>query len=542
MPLAVQYSCKGKVSADFGLREALQSLMLGFREVYYINLKKNYYYMLHPELGSSAGQGDYREGVVRHFEDGLILNEDRKRVWEFLQPFNIRRALLDADITECRYRRMTPQGQAEWCTAAFSACRRSGTEVESVILSIRSIEELVHHEEQKRKELELTLRHAENANRAKTVFLSNMCHDIRTPMNAIVGFTDLARSHADEPERVKGYLDKIALSSGHLLGLVNDVLDLSKIESGNIELHKEPKSISKMFAGLCDMLKGEAEKKNIQFDVLWNEVRHDLVWADELRVEQVLINLAGNALKYTPAGGHVTVRIIEENCECSSGIYIITVRDNGIGITPEYLPHIFDAYSRDDTAAVLQSEGTGLGLPIAKSIVELLGGTIAVRSSVGEGTCFTVRVPFLPVQEEHRSVPESAGIAAADFSGKRVILAEDNVFSAEIAMEYLRSMGFTVDLVHNGRAAVDLLLSRAPETYYCILMDIQMPVLDGLSAAREIRALQKEHLSSTPIIAMTANVFEEERRRIAEAGMDGYVVKPLDRQALLAELLYIQDR
>lgn len=541
---AAQCLCKGKVSADFGLREALQSLMLGFREVYYINLKENYYYMLHPKLDDKTERGNYKETIVKHFESGLILDEDRKNVWEFLQPFNIRRALRHADTTEYRYRRMTPEGEPEWCMATFSVCKHTGTDVETVILSIRSIEELVRKEEQQRNALELALMQAKSASQAKTMFLSNMSHDIRTPMNAIIGFTDLVRNHVDEPEYVKGYLDKIALSSDHLLGLINDVLDLSKIESGKMQLHEEPKSITRMFTKLYDILKGQAAEKNIRFEVMWNEIRHDLIWADELRIEQMLINLAGNAVKYTPEGGTIIVRIAEEDSDSPSyGNYLITVRDNGIGINPEYLPKIFEAFSRDENAAVLQNEGAGLGLSITKSIVELSGGTIDVESTLGEGTCFTVRIPFLLAEEEevHKRIPEPADKAAVDFSNKRILLAEDNLFSAEIAAEYLENMGFIVDTVNNGREAVDMLLSKEPGTYFCILMDLQMPVLDGISAAKEIRALSDKRLSAVPIIAMTANVFAEDQQRTKEAGMNGHIIKPVDRQILQSVLLQVQD-
>lgn len=540
---AAQCLCDGKVSADFGLREALQSLMLGFREVYYVNLKNNYYYMLHPKLGDETERGDYKETIVKHFESGLILDEDRKNVWGFLQPFNVRRALRHADTTEYRYRRMTPDGRPEWCMATFSVCRRTDMDVESAVLSIRSIEELVCKEEQQRNVLELALMQAESANHAKTVFLSNMSHDIRTPMNAIVGFTDLARRHADEPEYVKGYLDKIALSSDHLLGLINDVLDLSKIESGKMQLHEEPKSITRMFIKLQDILRGQAAEKNIQFDVVCDEIHHDLILADELRVEQVLINLAGNAIKYTPEGGKVIVRIEEEeNDSPTYGNYHITVRDNGIGISPEYLPKIFEAFSRDENAAVHQKEGAGLGLSITKSIVELSGGTIGVESTPGAGTCFSVHIPFLLAEEEeHKAISEPADKVEADFSHKRILLAEDNLFSAEITTEYLESMGFTVDTVNNGREAVNMLLSKEPGTYFCILMDLHMPILDGISTAKEIRALPDRHLSAIPIIAMTANAFSEDQRSTEEAGMNGHIVKPVDRQTLQSALLHLRD-
>lgn len=540
---AAQCLCDGKVSADFGLREALQSLMLGFREVYYVNLKNNYYYMLHQKLGDETERGDYKETIVKHFESGLILDEDRKNVWGFLQPFNVRRALRHADTTEYRYRRMTPDGRPEWCMATFSVCRRTDMDVESAVLSIRSIEELVCKEEQQRNVLELALMQAESANHAKTVFLSNMSHDIRTPMNAIVGFTDLARRHADEPEYVKGYLDKIALSSDHLLGLINDVLDLSKIESGKMQLHEEPKSITRMFIKLQDILRGQAAEKNIQFDVVCDDIHHDLILADELRVEQVLINLAGNAIKYTPEGGKVIVRIEEEeNDSPTYGNYHITVRDNGIGISPEYLPKIFEAFSRDENAAVHQKEGAGLGLSITKSIVELSGGTIDVESTPGAGTCFSVHIPFLLAEEEeHKAISEPADKVEADFSHKRILLAEDNLFSAEITTEYLESMGFTVDTVNNGREAVNMLLSKEPGTYFCILMDLHMPVLDGISTAKEIRALPDRHLSAIPIIAMTANAFSEDQRSTEEAGMNGHIVKPVDRQTLQSALLHLRD-
>lgn len=535
------------MSKDFVLRESLRGLMVGFQEIYYINLKENYYYMVHPDIEDEAGQRDYRESIIKFLDGDRILDEDRKKMWEFLQPFSVRCALRNADIVECQYRRITSDRKPEWCMAAFSVCRRKDTDVETVVLSIHSIGALVQKEEQQRNALELALEQAKKANQAKTEFLSNMSHDIRTPMNAIIGFTDLARTHVDDPEYMEEYLNKIALSSNHLLDLVNNVLDLSKIESGKMRLHEEPRSITQMFIKLREILKGQAAEKKIQFEVMWNDIRHDLIWADELRVEQILINLAGNAVKYTPEGGRVIVRMVEEESDGSPyGNYLLTVQDNGMGISPEYLEKIFEAFSRDENAMLSQSEGAGLGLAITKAIVELYGGTIEAESRIGEGSCFTVRLPFLLVNEAAQKAYErttmQAQACAVDFSGKRILLADDNVFSAEIAGEYLERAGFVVDTVTNGREAIEMLLNREPGTYTAVLLDLLMPVMDGFAATKVIRALPDPRLSNIPIIAMTAKVFAEDRQRTKEAGMDGHIAKPVDAEALLSVLLHVMEK
>ncbi len=517
--------------------------MRGFQKVFYVDLKKNYYILLHPKIQDGTESGDYREGFVRRFVMGTVSDEERGKAWDFFQPSNIRRSLLHAETVEYRYRRISPEGKTEWCTATFSACRYSGREVETVILSVRCFEEICLEEGQKKIPEEADFRN-KNEDRLKLDFFSKLSHEIRTPLNSIIGFTELARLHAGEPDCVKNYLDKIAVSGEYMRDLVNDVLEFSKIRNGRMKLNMKPTSIWKLNDRLYNILMGQAMAKNLRFNIRYRGILHDRIMTDELRLVQVLVNLAGNAIKYTPENGSVSVLIAELEEEYAPMLhYVFQVEDNGPGISPEYLSEIFDAYSRGENSAALHTEGTGLGLFIVKSIVEQLGGTIHVRSTPGKGTCFTVHMSFLPAESEktRQHEPQHADGAAEIFHNKRILLAEDDIFSAETAAGYLEYMGFTVDRVENGRAAVDMLLSRAPGTYFCILMDLIMPVLDGISAVREIRAIPDIHLSSIPIIAMTANIFENDQHWLRVQGIDGCLTKPVDRQALQNILLKLID-
>ncbi|MCM1181289.1 MAG: response regulator [Clostridium sp.] len=508
---------------------------------------------------------------------------------------------------------------------------------------------------------------AERANRAKSEFLSNMSHDIRTPMNAIIGFTVIANSHIGNREKVQDCLNKIASSSNHLLSLINDILDMSKIESGKIQLQEQECSLSVVMHNLVNMVSSQMNAKSLEFFVETSNIEHEDIIVDSLRLNQVLINILGNAVKYTNVGGSVTLLIRELASEDPTvGNYEISVKDTGIGMSEEYLPHVFDVFSREHSSTVSKIQGTGLGLAITKNIVEMMGGTIRVESELGKGTEFVISLPLkladktmfepqieqllgykamvvdddfevcssvskmlekigmepdwtlsgreavlkaesgiesgrpyyayiidwqipdingIDVARKIRKIPgneapiyiltaydyteaedeaRQAGITGfiqkplflstlrnmllktvdggeaetpseektSQLEGIRLLMAEDVELNAEIMVEILGSQGIQLDVAANGQEAVDMLKKSEPGYYFAVLMDVQMPVMNGYEATRAIRALEDKKLAAIPVIAMTANAFEEDKAEAFAAGMDAHVAKPVEVAAL----------
>ncbi len=392
--------------------------------------------------------------------------------------------------------------------------------------------------------IEDALLRAENASKAKTDFLSNMSHDIRTPMNAIIGFTALASAHADEPELVRNYLKKISSSSNHLLSLINDVLDMSRIESGRIHLNETECSLEEILNELKTMLAPELNSKNQEFCLDTTALVNGDVICDKLRLKQILMNILGNAVKFTEQDGCISVRVTEKPDDREGwAVYEFQVKDTGIGISEEFQKRIFEPFERERSSTVSGMQGTGLGMTITKNLVELMGGTIAVASKKWEGTEFTVRIPMKMNSEKIRdndagkqknpSKQLSEDERKAALKGQRILLVEDNDLNREIAREILGSAGLEIDEAKDGKESVEALLEKGAGYYRLVLMDIQMPVMDGYEATRRIRAFEDRRLAEIPIIAMTANVFEEDQKRVIEMEMDAYIPKPIDVEKML---------
>ena len=389
------------------------------------------------------------------------------------------------------------------------------------------------------KKLEHALADAEHANRAKTAFLSAMSHDIRTPMNAIIGFTTLARTHMDDTALVTDYLGKIDTSGRHLLSLINDVLDMSRIESGKVTLAETPLRLSELLDDICTIIQPNAEAKGLHFTVRTGSMPNGAVIGDRLRLQQILLNLLGNAVKFTPAGGSVTLSVQQTQAPSDSRAAIeFRVQDTGIGMSPEFQKHIFEAFSREESAAAHGIEGTGLGMSITKNLVDLMGGTIAVSSTEGVGTEFTVSLQFA---RSDAPAPEKQ-TEDTDFTGKNILLVEDNALNQEIASAILTDHGFTVDTAADGAEAVEKVRQSPAGAYDLVLMDIQMPRMNGYEAARRIRALDDPARASVPIVAMTANAFEEDRRAALAAGMNDHLAKPIEIARLTEVLRHILQK
>ena len=381
---------------------------------------------------------------------------------------------------------------------------------------------------------------AETANRAKSIFLSNMSHDIRTPMNAIIGFTSLAAEHLDDREIIRDYLEKISTSGKHLLSLINDVLDMSRIESGSVKIEKTNVHLPDVLEDLKTIILESVHAKQQKLLIKMQDVVHEDIITDKLRLTQVLLNIISNAVKFTPVGGTIHI-LVEEKASQKAGyaVYSFCIKDNGIGMSKEFQEHVFDSFARERTVTESGITGTGLGMAITKNIVDLMSGTIHLTSKQGEGSEFIVTLECelanKTVQDKQSSCPK-AEKKHLDYSGKKVLLVEDNELNREIATEILKSLGMKVDCAADGMEAVEIMSSEAGNQYDMIFMDIQMPKMDGYTATREIRTLKDMKKANVPIIAMTANAFDEDRKKAIKAGMNGHIAKPIDVDVILQNL------
>ena len=410
-------------------------------------------------------------------------------------------------------------------------------------------------QKKREKKLDEEKMRAEESNKAKTVFLSNMSHDLRTPMNAIIGYTNLAQKPDTTETEIRDYITKIDSSSKHLLALINDVLEMSRIESGKMDLVEEPCDLRKLMRDIHDMFESQMSRKSIIYSVTSDNLKNPVVMCDKNRLNRVLLNLISNAYKFTPEGGSIYVSLTqlknnkENNEDSETAFYEIRVKDNGIGMTKEFAKKIFDAFERERTSTISGIQGTGLGMTITKNILDLMGGTISLVTEKGEGSEFTIQIPFriLPTDEEGR--PENAGdggsaeeksdgsqVLLKDFSKMRLLLVDDMDVNRELAAMILQSMGFKLEMATNGQEAVEKVKTADEGWFNAVLMDIQMPVMDGYEATKQIRALPDKNKASIPIIAMTANAFAEDIKKASEAGMNAHVAKPIDVENLTATL------
>ncbi len=593
--------------------------------------------------------------------------KDRDALKQQVTPENLQKVIPAKGIYSINYEKISGN-KTDHCQ--MNLARVPGSLGECVVvLGFRNVNDIVEEEMQQKQLLEDALVRAEQASRAKTTFLSNMSHDIRTPMNAIIGFTALATTHIDDEEQVKDYLGKIMTSSNHLLSLINDVLDMSRIESGRMHLAETECNLAEIMHDLKNIIQTDIHSRQLELFIDTVDVLDEDVFCDKLRLNQVLLNLLGNAMKFTPPGGLVSVRIIEKKGERAGyASYEFRVKDTGIGMSQEFLENIFEPFERERTSTVSKTQGTGLGMSITKSIVDMMGGSISVTSAKGKGSEFVVSLPMrlqdapkeperIPELEGSRALvvdddfntcdsvtnmlfqigmraewtisgkeavlrtkqavarkdsycvyiidwlmPDMNGVEVArrirqevgddvpiiiltaydwsdiekeareagvtafcnkplfmsdlrkclvsacrpdsgeespeeknelDFSGKRLLLVEDNELNREIATEILKEVGFIIEEAENGAVAVDMISKAEPGYYELVLMDIQMPVMDGYEAAQAIRKLSVPGLADIPIIAMTANAFEEDKKQAFDSGMNAHIAKPVNVEKLL---------
>ena len=406
-----------------------------------------------------------------------------------------------------------------------------------LIRDVRRTRKEVEEKEEARKVLSDALIAAEQANSAKTAFLNNMSHDIRTPMNAIVGFTELAVSNIDNKEQVRDYLEKISVSGRHLLSLINDVLDMSRIESGKVTIEETEVHLPDVIRDLKTIIQPDIESKKLKLLIDTKNITHEDIITDKLRLNQVLLNILTNAIKFTPSGGSINFQVTEKPSRNGSITeFEFRIKDTGIGMSADFQKTIFEPFTREKTSTVSGIQGTGLGMAIAKNLIEMMGGAIILHSTEGKGSEFTVELPCKISRGSAKSGPLQSSESMPDFSGKRVLLAEDNELNQILAENILTTAGLAVDIACDGTEAVEKVKSAGAGYYNVILMDIQMPKMDGYEATRQIRALEDKAKADIPIIAVTANAFEEDRHVAEEAGMNGHLAKPYDIPAIMKTL------
>ena len=398
-------------------------------------------------------------------------------------------------------------------------------------------QETLEKERQAKLLLEDALKKAEKANKAKSDFLSRMSHDIRTPMNAIIGMTELAQLHIGDEEKQRDYLNKIASSGAHLLGLINEILDVSKIESGVMELSENSLDLRALAREAAEMVRISMESRQQEFRVEIDESFNPWVMGDARRIRQVLVNILENAAKYTPQGGRITFCVCElKREEQRAGTYRFIIEDTGIGMKPEYIKHIFEPFSRADDSRISKVPGTGLGMTIVKNLISMMDGDIQVESELGKGSRFTVTLCLDKCGDTRETIQPSVSGPEAAYRGLRVLLVEDNELNRQIASEMLELLGVSVEMAENGREAVEAVCSHPALYYDAVFMDVQMPVMNGYEATREIRGSGMERIWELPIIAMTADAFAEDVKKASMSGMNGHLAKPVSIELLRGAL------
>ena len=515
----------------------IEGLSSDYVSIFYANLDENWIqpYRIRDKIEYHYGKKSRRypfEDFDTDYIRTWVHPEDREQLASATNAQSIRQRLAKEKRFHVNYR-VVKDGRTEYLQLRFV---KVGEEehVSEVIMGYRSVDEEIMREMEQKGIAESALGHARKENAAKDAFLANMSHDMRTPMNAIVGFTNLAKRYMDDREKLWKYLCKISESSERLLTLINDVLEISQMDTSKDELEEGACNLLESVKSVRESILPRAAAKNIEFSMDVSEVKHCDVYSDPEKLNRILERLGSNAIQYTEDGGRIeiSVRELEEIAE-SRASYQFVVEDNGIGMSESFQSRMFEPFERQQNTTMSGVPGTGLGLTITKRIVEMMGGNIEVDSVEGGGSKFTVTLEFRIRQESQEQEDDREESMLSRYGQKKVLLVEDNELNLELEVELLRDEGFVVETAENGSIAVDMMKNAKPGEYGVVLMDIQMPVMDGYHAALAIRGLSNPELANIPIIAVSANTFDEDRRKAFECGMNAYVAKPVDIPQLL---------
>ena len=521
----------------------LTSIVSGLSEdyvgLYYIDMNTNRYER-YTNIGNMKDGFDVMI-AENFFEDKNMAVEDdvhpddRVLVKEMISKAKMQSELTDKTTYTFNYRLKSGKRNYKYYMTKVIKPHETG-DSNHVILGVFDDDARTRAVMDKQRAMKDAAKTAERANEAKTNFLFNMSHDIRTPMNAILGFTEIAKKHIDDKEYLTEVLDKVLLASNHLMALINDILDMSRIESGRFDLDIKTESIRNLGAGLCVIADELATSRDIKFTYEVLDVTQEYVKCDRLHLNQVLLNILSNAMKYTDIGGNVKFTIRQLGEKYGKVTYEFVVEDDGIGMSREFLSKIYDQFERESTVSASGIEGTGLGMSIVKKLVDKMSGSININSKKGEGTTVIINISFEVSMAPIEKSDENVYVDVKVLEGKRILLVDDNELNREIAADLLAEYNVIVEEAEDGAMAVKM-VEEAEECYYdAVLMDIQMPVMDGYDATRSIRAIGKRWTAALPIIAMTANAFDEDRRDAALAGMNAHLAKPV-RADILAETL-----
>ena len=467
--------------------------------------------------------------------NNFVYEEDREKVYKSTRRENILNELKNKEAHFVRFRGIV-NNQLYYFELKFNAVRDDEGKVTNFVVGIHDIDSDTKAMLKQEETLEEAKLIAEQASKAKTTFLFNMSHDIRTPMNAISGYTHLAKANINDTKKLSDYLSKIDIACGNLIELVNQVLEMSRIESGKVELQNNSVDLMEKMNTILEISKVNASLKDIRIALSYENIRNPYVLTDGGRLNQIISNIVGNAVKYTRENGLIQITVAqEENENPELANYKFVVKDNGIGMSQEFLDHIFEEFARENTSTISKIQGTGLGMSIVKRLVDIFGGTINVESKQDVGTKITVVLPLSIDTNFHSS--EAVSDEDINLKGMKILLVEDNEMNREIASEILNASGAIITQAEDGDIAVDLVKNSHPGDIDLILMDIQMPRMNGYDATKAIRKLENKDQANIPIIAMTANTFEEDRKLALDIGMNGHIGKPFDVNMLKKALL-----
>ncbi len=526
--------------------EVIEGLSINYESILYINLDADSIlpYRLSGRIsrwfeasGGSCRYSSYISDYIRTW----VVPEEQDFVGRATSPEHIRRKLTENRTYHINYQILCSHGKQHMQLRVVNVGKSGG--VSQIVLGCRVIDAEIRREIEQNRILEDALDNANLAITAKNAFLSNMSHDMRTPLNAIFGYTALAKQNLSDPGTALGYLSRVETASRQLLDLIEKVLEISWSEANDTPILEEACSLPELTREVRRTMLPQALDKGVELSAQISGLTHADVLCDRGKLRQILLYLVDNAVTYTPADGCVALTLTElERLPNDYAVYRFAVRDTGIGIGKDFLGHIFEPFEREKNTTFSGVHGSGLGLTIARNLIGRMGGTIEVESNVGRGSTFTVTLRFR-IREQHRAPSREPAVTLEELLGRTILLVEDNALNLEIETDLLTELGFLIEPAENGQVAVDKVRCAGPEDYLLVLMDIQMPVMDGREAAMAIRALPDPALSRIPIIALSANAFESDRRKSIESGMDAHLTKPLDVPQLLETIVKtVQDR